>query len=85
VSRFNHIHTASLALACALSGCTSNPDFAQSTSAVQVSERNIQAVPVYVVPHCQTLAGEQHCQWIVPRGYQNNSPASGEPVHGIAI
>jgi len=85
VRRHKLLHAASLALTCMLFGCTSNPVSLQSASTEQVSELHIQTVPVYVVPNCQTLAGEQHCQWIEPRGYRDTSPASVEPVQGIAI
>ena len=43
-------------------------------------------VPIYVMPKCQSLGGNTHCQWIEPPGLGSEQGQESEPsVKGIAL
>jgi hypothetical protein len=85
VSRINLTHATFIAMSCILAGCVS------SHSAEQIEKASnpvrAAAVPIFVVPNCQSLGGESRCQWIEPRGFERGAPApsSVPTVQGIAL
>lgn len=85
VSRINLTRAAFIAMSLILAGCASS----RSAEPVGTASDPVRAaaVPVFVVPNCQSLGGEQHCQWIELRGFERGAPApSREPtVQGIAL
>lgn len=85
MSRINLTSAALIAMSCLLAGCMtsrSTETFGSASHPVRAA-----AVPVFVVPNCQSLGGEQRCQWIEPRGFERGAPApsSVPTVQGIAL
>lgn len=70
-----------------LAGCAGTAATNYSHSADATQSRDVRAMPVFVIPKCQALAGEQRCFWIEPRGYQPGAPepASTQRIQGIAL
>ena len=68
-----------------LTGCSGHSPTAQHQQVSKQMPAN--AVPVYIIPNCQMLDGKRYCQWIEPKGYQQNVPAVTNPqrVDGIAL
>lgn len=77
------------AIACLanLTGCAGHLSAEASAGALATSESTQHSVPVFVVPNCHAIAGEQRCQWIEPRGYQPShpKPSMQKRVQGIAL
>ncbi len=77
---------ATFAAAAALVGCAGHPPAQASMTPAAIEQHRV-AVPVYILPNCQTHAGQHHCQWIEPRGYEGSSkkaPAKTS-IQGIAL
>lgn len=76
-----------LACIAALTGCAGHLSAQDSTGALAGDKSTQHSVPVFVVPNCLAMAGEQRCQWIEPRGYQPGEPEkqSAQRVQGIAL
>ncbi len=85
VSRINLTRAACISLSCLLAGCVTSHSAEQNETAS--NPVRAAAVPVFVVPNCQSLGGEQRCQWIEPRGFERGAPApsSVPTVQGIAL
>ncbi|MFO6995435.1 hypothetical protein P3D53_14425 [Pseudomonas aeruginosa] len=85
MSRINLTHAAFIAMSLILSGCASSHS-AEQVETASAPDR-ARAIPVFVVPNCQSLGGEQRCQWIEPRGFERDAPApsSTSTVQGIAL
>lgn len=69
-----------------LTGCALNAPASFKAGAV-VTSTPVQAVPVFIIPNCQSFSGDQRCYWIEPRGYQHNAPTktTTKQVQGIAL
>jgi hypothetical protein len=78
--------TVLLSIIAILTGCTFNAPASSQAGAVAAT-KPVQAVPVFVIPNCQSLSGEQHCYWIEPRGFQRSAPTktTNKQVQGIAL
>ncbi|HEJ4407784.1 TPA: hypothetical protein SL557_000061 [Pseudomonas aeruginosa] len=85
MSRINLTRAVFIAMSFILAGCVSS----RSAEPVEAASEPARAaaVPVFVVPNCQSLGGEQRCQWIEPRGFERGVPApsSVPTVQGIAL
>lgn len=75
-----------LSIIAILTGCALNAPASSNASAVVMSTP-VQAVPVFVIPNCQSISGEQRCYWIEPRGFQRSAPTktTTKQVQGIAL
>jgi len=75
-----------LSIIALLTGCALNAP-ASSTAGAVVTSAPVQAVPVFVIPTCQPIAGQQRCYWIEPRGLQRPPPTetTTKQVQGIAL
>lgn len=71
--------------ALALAGCSGNVSKAQGM--LETEQQSAIAVPVFIIPNCQTQGRQSYCQWIEPRGYKPYAPAStnSRRVNGIAL
>lgn len=85
MSRINLTRAAFIAMSFILAGCVSSRSAEQVETASDTDRA--MAIPVFVVPNCQSLGGEQRCQWIEPRGFERGAPApsSVPTVQGIAL
>ncbi|HBP1602138.1 TPA: hypothetical protein L5U90_003239 [Pseudomonas aeruginosa] len=85
MSRINLTRAAFIAMSLILSGCVSSHS-AEQVKTASAPDR-ARAIPVFVVPNCQSLGGEQRCQWIEPRGFERDAtaPTSTSTVQGIAL
>lgn len=75
-----------LSIIAILTGCALNAPASSNAGAVVMSTP-VQAVPVFVIPNCQSISGEQRCYWIEPRGFQRRAPTktTTKQVQGIAL
>lgn len=85
MSRINLTRAACITLSCLLAGCVTSRSAEQIETASHPFRAS--AVPVFVVPNCQSLGGVQRCQWIEPHGFERGAPApsSVPTVQGIAL
>jgi hypothetical protein len=69
-----------------LTGCALNAPASSPAGAV-VTSAPVQAVPVFVIPNCQSISGEQRCYWIEPRGFHRSAPTktTTKQVQGISL
>ncbi|NVL49936.1 hypothetical protein F2S72_09305 [Pseudomonas syringae pv. actinidiae] len=80
---------AALMLTASMAGCSAT--LPPKKASVADTNVVVRTVPVFVVPSCQVLAGEQQCVWFEPRGFQTQprgtAPASTSQPHvnGIAL
>ena len=78
---------ASSALSVTLTGCTGHTATQPQPETVAAAIQSGHAVPVFIIPNCKVLAGNQYCQWIEPRGYQHASEPvqTSARINGIAL